>query len=322
MGVTVLIARYLGEKRTRNRSAHRHRRRRLYSHCFLSACSQRWFSLPAPSCTHAGSPAEAVTPDHKLCSYLRQRYFLHRRLTTLHIGDFADLATANLRSCSSSSLIVNIVGDLVWLPVCTWTQSGRSIWQPYLHRRSALSFAVVILFKSSCPSTLAKNDLGFNSQCSKFLSIGLPSPRREFLTQVSFLALCAFVNRLGLQAFLRLWCRRKIVNFAMLIPSSLMQSMASFVSPECRCRQSETWPKIHVHRHRHWPGLRLSRFLPSSGLRVTCSHLSFFHRRCCYPKRLRILKGLCQKTIATAVLFSMIGYFNGNNKTLWVMLRD
>lgn len=46
-GVTVCRP-YLGE-RTRNRSAPSSAARRLYSHCFLSACSQRWFSLPAPS---------------------------------------------------------------------------------------------------------------------------------------------------------------------------------------------------------------------------------------------------------------------------------
>ena len=33
------------------------------------------------------------------------------------------------------------------------------------------------------------------------------------------------------------------------------------------------------------------------------------------------LKGFALETIATAVLFSMIGYFNGNNKTLWVMIQ-
>jgi len=48
--------------------------------------------------------------------------------------------------------------------------------------------------------------------------------------QVSFLALCAFVNRLGLEASSGYGVACKIVNFAMLIPSSLMQSMASFVS--------------------------------------------------------------------------------------------
>lgn len=53
---------------------------------------------------------------------------------------------------------------------------------------------------------------------------------QEFLTQMSFLALCAFINRLGLEASSGYGVACKIVNFAMLIPSSLMQSMASFVS--------------------------------------------------------------------------------------------
>lgn len=33
------------------------------------------------------------------------------------------------------------------------------------------------------------------------------------------------------------------------------------------------------------------------------------------------LKGFAPETIVTAVLFSMIGYFNGNNQTLWVMVQ-
>ena len=33
------------------------------------------------------------------------------------------------------------------------------------------------------------------------------------------------------------------------------------------------------------------------------------------------LKGFAPETLATAVLFSMVGYFNGNNKTLWVMAQ-
>ena len=53
---------------------------------------------------------------------------------------------------------------------------------------------------------------------------------QEFLTQLSFLALCAFVNRLGLTASSGYGVASKIVNFAMLIPCALMQSMASFVA--------------------------------------------------------------------------------------------
>ena len=33
------------------------------------------------------------------------------------------------------------------------------------------------------------------------------------------------------------------------------------------------------------------------------------------------LKGFALETIVTAVLFSMVGYFNGNNQTLWVMFQ-
>ena len=33
------------------------------------------------------------------------------------------------------------------------------------------------------------------------------------------------------------------------------------------------------------------------------------------------LKGFALETIVTAVLFSMVGYFNGTQKTLWVMVQ-
>ena len=33
------------------------------------------------------------------------------------------------------------------------------------------------------------------------------------------------------------------------------------------------------------------------------------------------LKGFAPETIVTAILFSMVGYFNGNNKTVWVMVQ-
>lgn len=38
-------------------------------------------------------------------------------------------------------------------------------------------------------------------------------------------------------------------------------------------------------------------------------------------KGFEYLKGFAPETILTAVLFSMVGYFNGNNQTLWVMAQ-
>lgn len=36
---------------------------------------------------------------------------------------------------------------------------------------------------------------------------------------------------------------------------------------------------------------------------------------------LRVPEGFAPETILTAVLFSMIGYFNGHEKSLWVMIQ-
>ena len=38
-------------------------------------------------------------------------------------------------------------------------------------------------------------------------------------------------------------------------------------------------------------------------------------------KGFEYLKGFAPETILTAILFSMLGYFNGNNQTLWVMVQ-
>ena len=38
-------------------------------------------------------------------------------------------------------------------------------------------------------------------------------------------------------------------------------------------------------------------------------------------KGFEYLRGFAPETIVTGVLFSMVGYFNGNNKTLWVMVQ-
>ena len=33
-----------------------------------------------------------------------------------------------------------------------------------------------------------------------------------------------------------------------------------------------------------------------------------------------MLTGICIGLVFTAILFSMVGYFNGNDRTLWVMI--
>ena len=179
---------------------------------------------------------------------------------------------------------------------------------------------MVILLRKNLPFSIQRKDIRINPQCRKFLAIGLPLALQEFLTQLSFLALCAFVNRLGLEASSGYGVASKIVNFAMLVPSALMQSMASFVS------QNVGAGKMKRARQSMFTGIGV-------GVGVGCIVFAlvmlkgdmlagfFSTDAAVIQKGFDYLKGFAPETIVTAVLFSMVGYFNGNQKTFWVMLQ-
>lgn len=92
--------------------------------------------------------------------------------------------------------IVNIFGDLLLVAGFHMEAAGAAIATVAAQAVSVVC-AVAMLLKKHLPFQLKKTDFRLNLQCRKFLDIGLPLALQEFLTQVSFLALCAFVDRLG-----------------------------------------------------------------------------------------------------------------------------
>lgn len=152
------------------------------------------------------------------------------------------------------------------------------------------------------------------------MSIGLPLALQELLTQLSFLALCAFVNRLGLAASSGYGVASKIINFAMLIPSALMQSMASFVAQNVGAGDQKRAKKSML------TGIGVGLFFGCAVFALVMLKGDvlagiFSPDAEVVQKGFEYLKGFAPETILTAILFSMLGYFNGNNKTLWVMAQ-
>ena len=214
---------------------------------------------------------------------------------------------------------INVVGDLVLVAGFHMDAAGAAIATVAAQAVSAI-FAMVLLVKKNLPFQIKKEDFHFNSQCRRLLQVGFPLAMQEFLTQMSFLALCAFINRLGLEASSGYGVACKIVNFAMLLPSSLMQSMASFVSQNVGAGNEKRAKKAM------FTGIGI-------GLIIGCVVFVlvmlkgdvltglFTTDAAVVQKGFEYLKGFAPETIATAVLFSMVGYFNGHDKTLWVMTQ-
>lgn len=318
MGVTVLIARYLGEKKPELIGSVIGGAAVVFT-LFSAVLFVVMVGFARSISVLMQAPAEAVALT---ASYVRicgsGIFFIvaYNLLAAVFrgLGDSKSPLLFVLVAC-----VVNIIGDLVLVAGFHLDAAGAAIATVAAQAVSVVC-AVVILLKKKLPFTIRKSDFRLNLQSRKFLSIGLPLALQEFLTQLSFLALCAFVNRLGLEASSGYGVACKIVNFAMLIPSSLMQSMASFVSQNMGAGNPKRAKKAM------FTGIGI-------GLAFGCAMFALVFFRgdllsnvfttdvAVIQNAFAYLKGFAPETLATAVLFSMVGYFNGSDKTVWVMVQ-
>ena len=318
MGITVLIARYLGEKRPERIGAVIGGAAIVFTMISIGLfVVMVCFARPISVLMQAPVEAVDLTSSYvRICGSGIFFIVAYNLLSAIFrgLGDSNSPLLFVLVAC-----IVNVIGDLVLVAGLHMDAAGAAIATVTAQALSVV-FAVILLIKKDLPFKITKKDFCLNPQCKKFLKIGLPLALQEFLTQVSFLALCAFVNRLGLEASSGYGVACKIVNFAMLVPSALMQSMASFVS------QNVGAGKTKRAKQSMFTGIGV-------GLAVGCLVFllvmfkgdmlaGFFSIDAAVIRNgYDYLKGFAPETIVTAIMFSMVGYFNGNNKTVWVMAQ-
>lgn len=318
MGVTVLIARYLGEKRAEQIGSVIGGSAIVFTGiAVLLFILMVFFAHPISVLMQAPEEAVTLTASYvRICGSGIFFIVAYNVLAAIFrgMGDSRSPLLFVFVAC-----IINIIGDLTLVAGFHMDAAGAAI-ATVMAQGCSVIFAVIILVKKNLPFSIMKKDFRWNTQCRKFLKIGLPLALQEVLTQLSFLALCAFVNRLGLEASSGYGVACKIVNFAMLVPSALMQSMASFVS------QNVGAGKPKRARHTLFTGIGV-------GLTVGCAVFLlvmfkgnllaglFTTDAAVIQRAFEYLRGFAAETIATAILFSLIGYFNGNNKTVWVMTQ-
>ena len=318
MGITVLIARYLGEKRPERIGAVIGGGAVVFTMMSVALfIAMVGFARPISVLMQAPEEAVDLTTSYvRICGAGIFFIVAYNLLSAIFrgLGDSKSPLLFVLVAC-----IVNIIGDLILVAGLHMDAAGAAIATVTAQALSVV-FAVMLLLKKDLPFAITKKDFRLNPQCRKFLKIGLPLALQEFLTQISFLALCAFVNRLGLEASSGYGVACKIVNFAMLVPSSLMQSMASFVSQNIgagkkkRAKQS-MFTGIGVGLAVGCVVFVLVLFKGD----VLCS--AFSTDAAVIQNGFAYLKGFAPETLVTAIMFSMVGYFNGNNKTVWVMTQ-
>lgn len=215
--------------------------------------------------------------------------------------------------------VVNIVGDLLFIAVFQWNVAGAAL-ATVMAQAVSVILSIFIIRKRKPPFAMKKEYIRCNPEIKKFIRVGTPIAFQEILTQLSFLALCAFINRLGLDASSGYGVANKIVSFVMLVPGALMQSMASFVAQNVGAGQEKRAKKAMV-----------TGMLIGCSIGIFIALLSFFRGdllaavfsddAAVTARAAEYLKGFAPEAVVTAILFSFIGYYNGHSKTLFVMLQ-
>lgn len=215
--------------------------------------------------------------------------------------------------------VVNILCDLLFIAVFHWNVAGAAL-ATVLAQAVSVLLSVIIIIKRNPPFTMKWEYIRFSKEIGSFVRVGAPIAFQEVLTQLSFLALCAFINRLGLEASSGYGVANKIVNFIMLVPAALMQSMASFVAQNVGAGQEQRAKKAMA------VGMGIG-----GGIGIFIAYFAFFHGdllamifsgdASVIVCAAAYLKGFALEAIATAFLFSFVGYYNGHQRTLFVMLQ-
>ncbi|MCD7739559.1 MAG: MATE family efflux transporter [Lachnospiraceae bacterium] len=318
MGITVLIGKYLGEKRE-------DRIGKVIGGavCFFAVLSvvlaavMLIFARPLAVLMQAPEEAVELTAMYvRICGGGIFFIIAYNVISSI----FRGLGNSRLPLIFVAiACAVNIIGDLLFVAVLDMNVAGAAL-ATVMAQAVSVILSLVILKKQDLPFTVRREDICLNAEIGRFVKIGAPIAFQEVLTQLSFLALCAFINRLGLEQSSGYGVANKIVNFVMLIPGSLMQSMSAFVA------QNVGAGKEKRAREALFTGMGVGMVL---GV-FTCIFVYFrgdllagiFSSDAAVVEQAALyLKGFAPEAVATAILFSLIGYFNGHGQTLFVMIQ-
>ena len=318
MGITVVIGRYLGEKRPERVGKVIGGAICLFAvMALVLAAVMLIFARPLAIMMQAPEEAVELTVTYvRICGGGIVFIIAYNVISSIFrgLGDSKMPLVFVAIAC-----VVNIIGDLLFVAVFRMNVAGAAL-ATVLAQAVSVALSLIIIRRQKLPFRMTKADIRFNAEIGRFVHVGLPIAFQEVLTQLSFLALCAFINRLGLDASSGYGVANKIVSFVMLVPGSLMQSMASFVAQNVGAGLEKRARKAMV------TGMCIG-----ASIGVFIAVFAFF--RGDLPARIfnndpavilraaEYLKGFAPEAVLTAFLFSFIGYYNGHGQTLFVLLQ-
>ena len=318
MGVTILMGRYIGEKNSEKLS-------KVIGGaiCFFAAAAvvltavMLIFARPLAKLMQAPEEALDLTVTYiRICGAGFVFVIAYNVISSI----FRGTGNSNLPLIFVAiACVVNIIGDLLLVAVLKMNVAGAAI-ATIAAQAVSVILSIFIIRKQKLPFSVKKSDIRFNSEIGNFVRLGAPLAIQELLTQFTFLALSAFINRLGVDASAGYGVAQRVQSFVMLLPSSIMQSMASFVSQNVGAAKEDRAKKAMFFGMGF--GCAIGIFIGSAVFLFGDSISGIFTSDTAVVARsFEFLRGFAPEAIVTSILFSFMGYFNGHGKSVFVMAQ-
>lgn len=216
--------------------------------------------------------------------------------------------------------VLNIIADLVLVALFHMGTAGAAIATVFTQAVSVI-LSILIIRRRTLPFTFSLRDIKPKGDYIKqTLLLGVPIALQELLVSVSFLAITAIVNSLGLTVSAGVGVAEKLCGFVMLVPSAYMQAMSAFVAQNIGAGKPERARKA-----------LMCSIASSVVVGLVMAYLIFFHGEILagiFAKDTDViaaaaeyLKAYAIDCLLTSFLFCFTGYFNGMGSTMFVMVQ-
>lgn len=216
--------------------------------------------------------------------------------------------------------VLNIIGDLVFVALFHMGTAGAAIATVFAQAVS-VALSLLLIRCREMPFSLKAGAIRPSGKLIRqILILGIPIALQDLLVSISFLAITAIVNSLGLIASAGVGVAEKLCGFVMLVPSAYMQAMSAFVAQNMGAGKPQRAQKA-----------LLCGIASSLVVGAVMGYLSFFRGdllaglfakdAAVISAAAEYLKAYAIDCLLTSFLFCFIGYFNGTGNTIFVMLQ-
>lgn len=216
--------------------------------------------------------------------------------------------------------VVNIIGDLVFVGIFKMAAIGAA-YATVMAQSTSVILSLLLIRKRGLPFDFSLKSIKFHKNLTtQIIKFGAPIALQDVLVNLSFLVIMMIGNSMGVVASAGIGVAEKLVGFIMLIPMAFAQAVSAFVAQNYGAKKYSRSKRVLIYS-----------ILASLCCGIVMFYITFFHGN--------LLSGIFSKDEAvilaawdymkaygidclfTAIMFSMVGYFNGCGRTTFVMIQ-